>query len=253
VALAVIAVCGALVLTEWGRRTGSAYYLTCYVFGVLVVCLILMRRVFLARLRPSSWLAQTAADGVYFQFRSYLNYHLPADDLTVVFIPYSDIRSAHLVRERAMIPDEDGYTVRYRRMVELELAGDSTPLSKALAAEAMKPAPREKTWYGTTSTLYHHYPVQIACAPFLQVEWAVVPAAASFLEILRPHTTIAAPVVVSEDLAQFGNLSREEQERRLRELERRGRTIAAVYMARRLFGYDLNQAQAYVRGLRTTR
>ena len=70
-----------------------------------------------------------------------------------------------------------------------------------------------------------------------------------FLEALRPFITISPAVAVSEDLANFGNLSRDEQERRLRELVRRGRTIAAVYMARRLYGYDLAQAQAYVKDL----
>ena len=57
--------------------------------------------------------------------------------------------------------------------------------------------------------------------------------------------------MVSEDFAPLGALSREEQEKRLRELDRRGRTIAAVYIARRLYAYDLNRARAFVEGLRT--
>jgi len=125
-----------------------------------------------------------------------------------------------------------------------------TPLSKALAAEPAKPAPREKTWYGNTSTLYKHYPVRMVCSPFLQVEWSVVPHATSFLDALRPYTTIAPPVVVSEDFLHIGDLSRPEQEKRLHELDQRGRTIAAVYVARRIYGYDLNQAKAFVEGLR---
>jgi len=98
----------ALAITEIAGRTGPAYYLACYLVLVLLVCLMLMRRILLARLRPSNWLAQIASDGVFIQFRSYLNYQLPADDLTVVFISFSDIRATRLVRERVTIPDEDG-------------------------------------------------------------------------------------------------------------------------------------------------
>jgi hypothetical protein len=252
VALIIIGASGALAYTEIVGHAGPAYYIACYVAAVVLICLVLMRRILLARLRVTNWLAETAKDGVFLQFRSYLNYHLPADDLTIVFIPYSDIRSARLVRERAKIPDEDGFLCEYRRLVELELAGDLATLSKSLATESMKRGPQEKTWYGTTSTLYHHYPVQITAAPFLQIEWAVVPGATSFLEALRPYTAIAPPVFVAEDLANFAGLSPQDQEKRLRELDRRGRTIAATYMARRIHGFDLAQAQAYVKGLRST-
>jgi hypothetical protein len=216
-AFVLIATGGALVTTQVAGRTGPGY-LAGYLVVVLLVCLILVRRIILARLRPSNWLAQIARDGVFIQFRSYFNYHLPSDDLTVVFIPFSDIRSARLIRERVTIPDEDGYRHEYRRLVELELAGDFDALSAALKAEAAKPGPRENTWYGTTSSLYKHYPVRIACPPFLQVEWAAVPSAAKFLGALQPFTTISPPVAVSEDLADFGKLSRQEQEKRLREL-----------------------------------
>ena len=37
------------------------------------------------------------------QFRSYLNYSLPAEDVTVVSIPYQNIRSAVPARERSKI------------------------------------------------------------------------------------------------------------------------------------------------------
>lgn len=239
-----------MVLVEWEGRTRSAYYLAYYISGVLLLGLLLMSRFLLARLRPSNWLVRMRADGLLIQFRSYLNYHLPAGDPTVVFIPYEFIRSARLLRERTKIPDHNGASMQTRRLVELELAGDLTPLSKALAMESARPAPQEKTWYGKTSTLYGHYPVRMVSAQFLQVEWPVAPPAAKLLDALRPYTAIVPPVDLAEDFANLGNLSREEQGKRLLELDRGGRTIAAIYVARRLYGYDLNQAQAYVEGLR---
>jgi hypothetical protein len=86
--------------------------------------------------------------------------------------------------------------------------------------------------------------------PFRRVEWSVVPHAPIFLDALRPYTTTALPVVISEDFLHIDNLSRVEQEKRLRELDQRGQTIAAVHIAARIYGYDLNQAKAFVEGLR---
>jgi len=140
-ALAGACVAAALVLVDWEGRRRSAYYIAYYIAGVLFLGLVLMRRFFLARLRSSNWLARMRDDGLLIQFRSYLNYHLPGGDVTVIFIPYQDIRSARLVRERTKIEAQDGTTEETCRLVELELAGDLTPLSKALAAEPAKPAP----------------------------------------------------------------------------------------------------------------
>lgn len=46
------------------------------------------------------------------------------------------------------------------------------------------------------------------------------------------------------------NLSRDEQEKRLRNLDQRGQTIAAVYMARKLYALDLAGATNFVKSLR---
>ena len=240
----------ALVLVDWEGRRRSTYYVAYYVVGVLVLGLVLMRRLVLARLRSSNWLVRMRDDGLLIQFRSYLNYHLPGEDVAVVSIPYQDIRSARLLRERTEIPAQDGNRKKTRRLVELELAGDVTPLSKAFAAESAKPGPREKTWHGNVSTLYRHYPVRMVSLPFLQVEWSVVPQATVFLDALRTHTKIAPPVAVSEDFLHIGSLSGEEQEKRLHDLDQRGETIAAIQIAARIYGYDLNRAKAFVEGLR---
>ena len=82
-------------------------------------------------------------DGLFIKFRSYLNYRFSDQDPTVVFIPYSEIGSAKLVKERQAIPDrEEGNrratTTRTRRFIELELAGNSEQLANALASESKR-------------------------------------------------------------------------------------------------------------------
>src|SRR5713226_243157 len=133
--IGLVSIGAALALADWEGRRRSSFYIADYVSAVLLLGVLFMRRFFLARLRPSNWLARMTSDGLFIQFRSYLNYHLPAEDLTVIFIPYQDIQSARLVRERTTIQDQDGASVQTRRLIELELAGDLAPLSRALAVE----------------------------------------------------------------------------------------------------------------------
>ena len=224
-----------------------------YIAAVMVLFLELMRRFFTARFRPTNWLVRMNDEGMFIQFRSYLNYHLPAEDLTVVFLSLSEMRSARLIRERVTTPDPQGRgtVTQFLRYVELELAGNVAPLATALEAEITEKAPMEKRWYGKSSTLYQDHPVRMQAPPFLQMRWQVAPGAKKFLAALRPYTTIAETVSLSEDFTNLQSLSRDEQQKRLRELARRGETIAAVYMARKLYGCGLVEAKEMVDGLRT--
>src|SRR5215470_6757325 len=122
----------ALLLRAASTRWNAGYYLA----AVILLMLLMVKRFATARFRPSNWLVRMTDTGMFIQFRSYLNYHLPADDLTVVFLAYNEIQSARLVRERARVSDLQGRTAtQIRRYIELELAGDVEPLPKALHAE----------------------------------------------------------------------------------------------------------------------
>jgi hypothetical protein len=244
--VAVICETAALIVFDWRGRSAIGYYIA----GVLLVGLIFMRRFVLARFRRSNWLVRTSDEGLFIQFRSYLNYHFSVEDCTVVFVQYQEIRSARLVRERSQVPDEDQVLEHHRRLVEFELAGNPESLAKALADEFARRGPNERRWYGTSSSEYKHYPVRMTSPTILQLEWKVVPAVGVLLEALRPYTTIADPINVSEDFAHLQGLNREDQEKRLRELLDRGQTITAVYIARELYRCDLSRARALVEGLR---
>ena len=77
-----------------------------------------------------------------------------------------------------------------------------------------------------------------------------MPRSAVLLDALRPRVEIAPEVKVSEDFFALQNLPAAEQEKRLRELNERGQTMAAIYMARRLYGCNLTEATNLVNGLR---
>lgn len=244
---AVLGVSVACLIFATRRGSVVAYYIA----GVLLLGLVLMRRLITARLRPTNWLAIMSGAGLYIQFRSYLNYHLPLDVPTVLFIPYSEIRCARTVQERQQVADMEGATeTRTLRFVELELAGDPAPLAQALAEEASRRGPREKRWYGTSSTFYRESPVRMLRPPFLQLQWTVVPGIAVILKALRQHVAIADPLAVTEDFAHLQDLSKAEQEKRIHALDASGQTIAAIYAAQKLYGHGLGEAKALVEALR---
>jgi len=195
---------------------------------------------------------RTNETGLYVQYRSYLNYELPADDPSVVFVSYGEIASARLVRERVETPDparQNTTQTQYLRYIELELPGDTAVLAEALNSEQLEQAPVEKHWYGSSSTLYRDYPVTMATSPFLRIHWNILPRAKKFLEVLRPYTVIADPISLTEDFTRLQSLSQEEQQEKLRDLVRRGQTITAVYLARKLYRCGLAEAKQMVDGL----
>jgi hypothetical protein len=226
------------------KGSGLAYYLA----GALLLALVVCRRFVLARFRPSNWLVRMTGEGLFIQLRSHLNHRLAADDHTVVFIPYREIRSARKVREQLEVlyrdldqPMSEKTSEVRRTLVEFELAGDCTPLANALSKEhARRPS---------SGALYKHYPVRLTEPPSLRVEWRVVPGAEEFLDALRPHVTVASPIAETNDYTDLQGLTLDEQKQRLRALVEAGQGIDAVHIARKLFGGDLAQARAFVESL----
>jgi hypothetical protein len=228
-----------------------------YFFGpFLLLFLLLTMRMVTARFHPSNWLVRMTATGIYVQYRSYLNYQLSADDPSVAFISYGEIASARLIKERVETPDamKPGTTqTQFLRHVELELSGDPAQLAEALQEELGESAPTEKHWYGSSSTLYRDYPVVMSGPASVRIHWNVVPGTRKFLEALRPYTVIAEPVSLKQDFTHLKSLSREEQQKQLRELVTRGQNITAVYAAQKLYGGSLGEAKDMVDSLSGSR
>jgi hypothetical protein len=228
-----------------------------YIFGPgLALFLLLTLRLVTARFHPSNWLVRINETGMYVQYRSYLNYELPADDPSVVFVSYGEIASARLVRERVESPDpsrQNATQTQYLKYIELELPAQTTALTNALSSEQSEQAPMKKRWYGgKSSTLYRDYPVTMNMPPFLRIRWNASPGARKFLETLRPYAVIADPVSLTEDFTRLQDLKPEEQQEKLRDLVRRGQVITAVYVTRKLYGCGLEEATQRVNELAET-
>ena len=224
------------------------------IFGAFILlALLVVRRFITARFLPSNWLVQMGDQGLFLHVRSYLNEPAPTDDATVVFLPFGEIRSARLVRETVKTPDperQNTSNIQFVRWIEFELATDSAPLAAAIAAEYERRAPSVGHWYGKSSTLFRDYPLQMQTPPYLRVKWQVVPGAKSFLNSLRPYVEIAPEVKISADFSDLRGIDDEQKRKRLRELDQRGETIAATYLAMKTYGYDLTTATRFMNDLR---
>jgi hypothetical protein len=252
-------VAGAMVLAAlaaaaiiFGRQTGL--WLAYYVAAVAAICLLLYQKLVTARFRPSNWLVRMTDDGLFVQFRSYLNNHFPEQDATVLLLPYSEIRSARLLQERQEFPDRENRnrlttTTRKRRLVEIELAGHSTQFAEALGKERDRVFAKSPPRDDKPSTRYQHFPVQLAASTLLRIEWGVVPDAQRFLDEITRHTLVRPAEESFKDLVRLDGLSTAEQEARLLKLVESGDMIGAVAMARKLYSYDLKTAKDFVEGL----
>jgi hypothetical protein len=233
------------------QPAGVSRYASYYVGAIVALGLLTLQRYLTARFRASNWLARLNASGVYVQLRSYLNYAMADVDETVVFIGYQEIRTARLVTEHTKCPDAEGHrATKTTRFVELDLTADVTPLAKALGDERARPAPSERHWYGTSRTLYNDYPVHVERPSFVRVQWSATLRASTFLEALKPAVEIAPPVSLSEDLTTLAAQTPEDQEQQLLKLDAAGQTVVAIYLTRRLYGFDLTTAKTFVDRLR---
>jgi hypothetical protein len=239
----------AALLFGWLKDVWLAYYIA----AAIAACLLIFQGLVTARFLPSNWLIRMTDHGLFLKFRSYLNHRFPDQDLAVVFLPYSEIRSARLVKERRQLPDRDDRsgrtkTIKMHRGVELELAGDSTELGEALANERTRIFNKPIDG-GAGKTRYHHLPLRLASTTLLAIEWSVVPGVKKFLAALSRHTFVRSVHHTAKDFVNVQSLDRAEQESLLRELAESGDLIGAVAMARQLYSYDLTAAKAFVESL----
>ena len=221
-----------------------------YIAVLTFVFLWIYHALVVARFRATNWLVRIGDAGLYIKFRSYLNHHFPADDRTVVFIPFRSVRTTRRVRELQEVADPDGRgsVTRRRTIIEIELREIALHIEQALSDERRAEPPRQQRWYGTTSGRYRHHPVRMATPQTLAIEWGVRPGVAPFLRAMAVHAPVES-AEVTRDYTVLGALQREEQESRLLELAESGRMLDAVRLARTIYGYDLSEAKRFVDGL----
>lgn len=202
-----------------------------------------------ASLKRSNWLVRYDGNGLFVKFRSYLNHHFPAEDAVVVYIARSEIGWIRRTHEKRVTPRNRGDTVVSATYLDIGLRdADTTELERHLTLERRREAPMIRR----TRTKAQHYPVRVAEAGIVRVEWRdhrtnIVPRIDEAIRRLGHRITVAdAEKVEPEHILE---LNRDQQESRLLDMAERGEVLAAVKLAQRLYGLSTTEAKRFVEEL----
>jgi len=143
--------------------------------GVLLLMDMIVISTILAARKPSNWLMKTDGKNLAIKFRSYLNGHFPAEDLTVVTLATDEIQSMCKTVERKNMPGSkndggststDWSTWTYFD-IKMNENADLNVLREATKHERLAEAPQE----GKTRTSYHHRPVRVVGPDTIRLAW----------------------------------------------------------------------------------
>lgn len=118
---------------------GYVQYSMGFIFGI--VFLITFSR-FRKALSPENWVLKLGMDRILVKYRSYLNSHLPVEDLVVTEIPFSEIAWARKTKETVYTETSDSTLTRFYTFLDLKLSTTNTEeLKNAIKFERNRKPP----------------------------------------------------------------------------------------------------------------
>ncbi len=222
-------------LPWWGWLIAAPFL----AFGALVEYVIVagMLNAVIACFRAGNWVAKVADHGLYLKLRSYQNEHFDGDAPTVVFVAYSELRSAGKVVEEVERKDGEGgrYPVRHAWLELCTHGSDTAQVAEAVARERLREGPARGFLGISTRSRAHHVPVFVAEPGVLRVEWR----GKRLLDALPAHVErLSERVVRFGEQRSSGRATREE----VAALARRGDRMSAVELLRESEGIGLTEA-----------
>lgn len=200
-------------------------------------------------LRRDNWLMAVGGVRVLIRFRSFLHDHFPAADPQVVELPLEHVVSVRQTRQKVTRPATKQSGVHHRHLTFLDIRTrglNLSPLWNALA--------RERT-VRHLGNRRDHDPVLLVGDGIIRVEmvsgWAIArPRIDAVLRLLGRHAVVEEGA--SEEVFEGTGLpvaSLQEHEAAVQDLARSGEVLAAVQLARTLYGDSLVEAKAHVERL----
>lgn len=183
---------------------------------------------------PAGWALRAGPEGLKVNLRSHLNYRHPAGDEVVAVLPRSRVRRLAFVGEGR------------RAFLEVEGWSDLAFLRAAVDAETGR---LSRPGFG--SGRVRHVPVTVDEGR-LRIAWR------DAARTLSPTPAAAEAALgrwfpigrrLESDLAEIASLPRAAQERRLAQMARSGETVAAIALARELWGLNLTEARERIDAL----
>jgi len=254
-------------------------------YGAIVIGLLSLLFLFNFRKsrRPSNWLIKMDSHCMRVKFRSYLNDHLPEEDLIIAEIPYSEIAWARKTKEQLVTKSfsDDGPVTEYLTYLDLKLNSPETEtLRQAMLDESNRRPPIEKMNHDLfqarkrrapeseiallkaeikreaqhrpkggsrfSTGIHIHHPVRMVDESILRFNWAFIrPRISKVLQMLEKNILIESPVKLSANLSKANG----DVEGDILDLTVRGKKMEAIALAREHYGYSLSEAKEFVESL----
>ena len=203
---------------------------------------------FRACIKPTNWLLRCNGSGVVIKYRSFQNWHCPAEDVQAVGFDYSEIAGIGMVKEQRTAPGL-GQNPQSQHLTYLDFYladADTSPLEAHLQAEQKAEPP------GNFKTIYRDYPVEVLPGGIVQLRWSmsggyqIRPSPRKAIEYLGRHVKIAVAESTKVDLTCRSNLSPEAGDAQILKLAKSGDKMGAVNLTRQIYGSTLSEAVAFV-------
>jgi hypothetical protein len=196
----------------------------------------------------TNWLLAIASDRIWIKYRSYLNCHLPADDLQIIEFPFSEIESVCLVDRKEIVPNN-----RNAKQQQLFWFFEFTlyqPIDERLPNALRSERQLKDSQNRIIRYKNDDYPVRVSGDYSFRVRvnelrprWKK-----ALRELEHNGVTIAPEKREIEDYTVLLEDKRQ-MEDQLIVLVEQGKTIAAVKLACRRYGMTLTEAKNFIDGL----
>jgi len=191
---------------------------------------------------PCNWVLKTSVDGVFLQFRSYLNHRFEGSEPTVVFLRFDELDQAGKVVERVERGQGEREHTAMVPYLELRLKSkDTDALLAAVTRERQREGVESRFLGVTTRTRANHVPVLVPEPGVVRVEWrpGMLRALERSVEI-APKRTIG----VGGERREGGRTDDE-----ILEHLKRGDKIGAVGLVREAYGMETTEAVEFVESM----
>ncbi|HWF20379.1 MAG TPA: hypothetical protein VG754_14000 [Verrucomicrobiae bacterium] len=197
---------------------------------------------FRSTLKPTNWLLRANQGGVLIKYRSFLNRKLPATDLQVVGIEYSEIdwaRKAIEKRTSLGMGNANSGKSETLKYLDFGLLVETSALAQNLQAENRSESAASSHW--------EDFPVQLMDGGIVRIKWnGVVPHLRCALKEIERHAKIQDAESSSTDYVTARNLAPDELKAKVLKLAASGETMAACELARKALRCSLTEAVQYV-------
>ena len=241
---------------EW--ELGAATIAT----AICILIALFTFRMFLKNIGPNAWNLAVAPSVVYIKFRSFFNSHFPENDPQVVSLPFSEIKSLQINKQKLKYNitrnskggiKRTGTVTKYQTFLDITVNGiDLTGLAKQLHYEHTLKCSKSDS---NVKSSVRHFPVRIVMPDTIRVEWftkntRLKPGINNAIEVLRQqHISIEELRNEVLDYTEIASQDIQEINKIVFELALRESKSAAVEVAKKKYDLDYKEAKGFVENL----